>query len=138
MRATSGCGLGSDSVSKFNISDEDDTGSEVGSDPGSSSDAKLDTEDIENAIKSDQESDLESDAAGSDSDGDDMDSDNSDASSNFSDTSRSDVSGCSSCGAGERMSSDDETDDKHFDLIKRRHEKKKIRKGKKENSKHQR
>jgi hypothetical protein len=125
-----GSDLGSDSVSEFDISDEDYTGSEVGSDPENDLDDKLDTEDIENAIESDQESDLESDASdGSDSDGDDMDSDNSDASSNFDDSS-TDVSGCPSCGAGERMSSDDETDDELFDLIKRRREKRKTRKGK--------
>nr|CAH0104227.1 unnamed protein product [Daphnia galeata] len=120
--------LGFDSDSEFDISDEDDTGSEVGSDPRSNLDGKLDTEDIENDIESDQESDLESDADGSD---DDIDSDDSDASS-------TDVSGCPSCGHGggvESMSSDDETDDELFDLIKRRREKRKIQKGKKENSK---
>jgi hypothetical protein len=124
-----GSNLDSDSVSEFDISDEDDTGSAVRSDPRSNLDGKLDTEHIENDIESDQESDLESDADGSD---DDIDLDDSDASSNFDDSSTY-VSGCPSCGnggSGEIMSSDDETDDELFDLIKRRREKMKTRKGK--------
>nr|CAH0106361.1 unnamed protein product [Daphnia galeata] len=118
IESDTGSNLDSDSVSEFDISDEDDTGSAVGSDPRSNLDGKLDTdEDIENDIESDQESDLESDADGSD---DDIDSDDSDASSNFDDSSTY-VSGCPSCGhggSGEIMSSDDETDDELFDLIK--------------------
>jgi hypothetical protein len=122
IESDTGSNLDSDSVSEFDFSDEDDTGSEVGSDPGSNLDGKLDNEDIENVIDSDQESDLESDADGSD---DDIDSDDSDASS-------TDVSGCPSCGhgGGESISSDDETDDELFDLIKRRREKRNTRKGK--------
>nr|CAH0107101.1 unnamed protein product [Daphnia galeata] len=109
--------LGFDSVSEFDISDvdKDDTGNDIGSDPGSNLDGKLDTDDIENDIESDQESDLESDAA--ESNDDDIDSDNSDANSNFDDSS-TDVSGCPSCGKGEKMLSDDEADDEHFDLIR--------------------
>nr|CAH0110184.1 unnamed protein product [Daphnia galeata] len=112
-----GSDLGFDSVSEFDISDvdEDDTGNDIGSDSGTNLDGKLDTDDKEGDIEVVQESD----AAGSESvvNGDDIDSDNSDASSNFSYSTRSDVSGCSSCGRGEKMLSDDEADDEHFDLI---------------------
>jgi hypothetical protein len=114
-----GSDLGFDSVSEFDISDvdEDDTGNDIGSDSGTNLDGKLDTDDKEGDIEVVQESD----AAGSESvvNGDDIDSDNSDASSNFSYSTRSDVSGCSSCGRGEKMLSDDEADDEHFDLIGR-------------------